>query len=119
MPDYVPDALKQFRHERPLRQQNAPHASTDIGYGTKQQFAKEDIEEEELDKDDKLFVQQVLGTFLCYGRAVDTTMLVALGSIVTDQAQPTKSTMDKVDQFLDYAASQDYAVVTLRSTSAT
>ena len=54
----------------------------------------------------------MLGTFLYYDRAVDSTMLVALGSISTDQARPTKTTLEKVEQFLDYAASQDYAVVT-------
>ena len=112
MPDYVPDALTRFKRERPRKFQNAPHASTAIIYGAKQQFAKEEIESEKLDDAGKLFVQQVLGTFLYYGRAVDSTMLVALGSIATDQANPTKATMAKVDQFLDYAASQEYAIVT-------
>ena len=112
MPDYVPDALTRFKRERPRKFQNAPHASTAIIYGAKQQFAKEEIESEKLDDAGKLFVQQVLGTFLYYGRAVHSTMLVALGSIATDQANPAKATMAKVDQFLDYAASQEYAIVT-------
>ena len=111
MPEYVPDALKRFKRVRPRRIQNAPHASAAIIYGDKRQFAKEEIEEDELDASGKLFVQQLLGTFLYYGRAVDSTMLVALGSIATDQARPTKTTLEKVEQFLDYAASQDYAVV--------
>ena len=111
MPNYVPDALKLFKRLQPRRLQNTPHASATVIYGAKQQFAKEEIEEDELDASGKLFVQQVLGTFLYYGRAVDSTMLVALGSIATDQARPTKTTLEKVEQFLDYAASQDYAVV--------
>ena len=57
-------------------------------------------------------MQQVLGTFLYYGRAVDSTMIVALSSIITDQASPTQATLKKVNQFLDYAASHDYAIVT-------
>ena len=112
MPDYVPDALTRFKRERPRKFQNAPHTSTPIIYGAKQQFAKEEIESEKLDDDGKLFVQQVLGTFLYYGRAVDSTMLVALSSIATDQASPTQATLKKVDQFLDYAASQVFAIVT-------
>ena len=63
MPDYVPDALTRFRRERPRKFQNAPHASTPIIYGAKQQFTKEEIESEKLDDAGKLFVQQVLGTF--------------------------------------------------------
>ena len=39
-------------------------------------------------------------------------MLVALSAIASEQASPTKSTMNKVDQFLDYAASQEQALLT-------
>ena len=39
-------------------------------------------------------------------------MLVALSAITSEQASPTKSTMKKVDQLLDYAASQEQAVLT-------
>ena len=39
-------------------------------------------------------------------------MIVALNAITSEQASPTKSTMEKVDHFLDYAASQEQAVLT-------
>ena len=39
-------------------------------------------------------------------------MLVALSAIASEQASPTKSTMEKVDQSLDYAASPEHAVLT-------
>ena len=39
-------------------------------------------------------------------------MLVDLSAIASEQASPTKSTMKKLDQFLDYAASQEQAVLT-------
>ena len=39
-------------------------------------------------------------------------MLVALSAIASEEASPTKATMKKVDQFLDYAASQEQAVLT-------
>ena len=104
MPDYVPEALKRFKRERPHKLRNSPHASATIIYGAKQQYAKEEVEEEELDAEGKLFIQQVLGTFLYYGRAVDSTMLVALSSIATYEAHPTKTTLARVDHFLDYAA---------------
>jgi hypothetical protein len=46
--------------------------------------------------------EQLLGHF----RAVDTTILTALSSIATEQAKPTKETMKKVRQLLDYCATQ-------------
>ena len=93
---------------------NPPPSShhTPIIYGAQQQFAKEEDKSEALDKEGKLFVQQVLGTFLYYARAVDSTMLVALSAIASEQAAPTRGTMKKVHQFLDYAASQDKAILT-------
>jgi hypothetical protein len=38
-------------------------------------------------------------------------MLVALGSLATEQANPTKETIRKCKQFLDYAATQEDAVI--------
>jgi hypothetical protein len=49
-----------------------------------------------LPKEDKKFIQEVIGTFLYYVRCVNSTMLAALGSIATQQANPTKNTMKKV-----------------------
>jgi hypothetical protein len=48
-------------------------------------------------------VRQVVGTFLFYARAVDSTMLVALGSIAAQQSAPTTDTEKDVTKFLDYA----------------
>ena len=39
-------------------------------------------------------------------------MLVALSAIASEQASPTRAKMKKVDQFLDYVASQKQAVLT-------
>jgi hypothetical protein len=46
-----------------------------------------------LDLKDTKRVQEVLGTFLYYGRAVDSTMLVAIGKISTQQAKGMQATM--------------------------
>ena len=61
---------------------------------------------------DKKFVQQVTGVFLFYSRAVDSTMLTALSSIAPEQSTPAENTMKKCKQFLDYAASQEEAILT-------
>ena len=112
MPEYVPEALKRFKRECPRRKQTSPHAHTPITYGAKQQFATQEPPATPLNKEGKLFVQQVLGTFLYYARAVDCTMLVALSAIASEQANPTEATMRKIEQFLDYAASHPQAGVT-------
>ena len=47
-----------------------------------------------------------------YARAFDPTMLTALGSIASHQANPTEHRMQKVEQFLDYAANHPDAILT-------
>jgi hypothetical protein len=112
MPDYIPDALKRFKRERPNKLQLQPHPHVKPNYGAKIQYAKAEGDEELVGKDEKLYIQQVCGTFLYYARAIDGTMLVALSAIASEQAAPTTATLEKVDQFLDYVASQEDAVLT-------
>ena len=115
VPGYVPKALHRFQHIAPKHRQQQPHKHNIPNYGAKQQFAKIESDEPILGDDDKKYIQQVLGTFLFYARAVDSTMLVALSAIASEQATPTESTMNKVKLFLDFAASQEEAIVTYRA----
>ena len=57
---------------------------------------------------------KVTGAFLYYTQAVDYTILVALGSIATQQSKPTENTMQKVKQYLNYAATHPDVIVTYR-----
>jgi hypothetical protein len=65
-----------------------------------------------LGKQQKTFVQEAIGVFLYYAQAVDCTMLTALGSLATQQANPTETTLTQIHQFLDYALSHPNASVT-------
>ena len=56
-------------------------------------------------------LQQIVGTFLFYSRAVDPTMLNALSIIATEQTQGTQSTKDKAEHFLRYAATHPNATI--------
>ena len=47
-----------------------------------------------------------------YVRAVDPAMLTALGSTAAQKANLTDHTMQKVKQFLDYAATQPDVIIT-------
>jgi hypothetical protein len=105
-------ALKRFKHEKPSKPQHQPYPHNPKQYGSKAQYTEEQDTSPLLNKEDKKFIQEVMGTFLFYARAVDTTMLTALSSLASEQAAPTVNTMKKCKQFLDYAASQEDAVIT-------
>ena len=63
-------------------------------------------------KEETKYVQAVAGTLLYYARAVDTTILMALSSFATKQANPTQERMKRVKQLLDYSATQEDAIIT-------
>jgi hypothetical protein len=115
MPGYVPKALVRFNHKPPAKPQHSPYPHQPINYGAKTQHTKEEDNTPLLNKDKKKFVQEVTGVFLFYARAVDSTMLVALSAIAAEQGAPRESTLAKVYQFLDYAATHPDAVVTYRA----
>ncbi len=68
-----------------------------------------------LGKQQKTFVQEVIGVFLYYAQAVNCTMLTALGSPATHQASPTETTLAQIYQFLEYALSHPNAGIMYRN----
>ena len=58
-------------------------------YGTPVQFSPLDDASAPLDSDGITRVQQIIGTLLHYGRAVNNTMLVALSSLAASQTKST------------------------------
>ena len=102
MPGYVRDALTRFRHATPTTLEYAPHLHTPIKYGRNEQMGMEEDTDPTIPDNEKKFIQQVVGTFLYYARAVDATMLVALNEIASMQSKPTKNTVQKVTKFLNY-----------------
>lgn len=114
MPGYIQKTLERFEHEAPAKPQNSPYPHVRPQYGVKIQYAADEDTSPTLGKEDKKFIQQVTGTLLYYARAVDPTILTALSAIASQQAAPTKATMEKVKQLLDYVASQEEAIITYR-----
>ncbi len=55
-----------------------------------------------LDAAGKRRIQQIVGSFLFYARAVDPTILMASSAIAAQQSAPTEETLAHVNQFLDY-----------------
>ncbi len=117
MPRYVEKALAQFGHQVPTKSQDQPHKHTISMYGTTVQYAKADDISRPLSKEETTYIQKVIGTFLYYGRAVDSTMLTTLSSITSTQAKPTKETMDNTKLFLHYPASHKDAIITYQASN--
>ena len=112
MLDYIPEALARFQHKTPRKPQHQPYPHTKPTYGATKQYVEDSDESEPTSKEEKTYIQEVIGTLLYYARCVDASMLPALGSLATQQANPTQNTMMKVKQLLDYAATHPDAIVT-------
>ena len=102
MPGYVKKQLTRYAHPSPKRRRNTPYDPAPVILGKAAQDLPPADESPPLDEKGKKRVQQVVGSFLYYGRAVDLTILMALSEIAGQQANPTEKTMERVDQFLDY-----------------
>jgi hypothetical protein len=117
MLEYVPKALMHFQHKAPSTPQHQLYPHIKPIYGTTCQYAEASNTSELLSKENKTYIQEVIDTFLYYARCVDSSMLPALGTLATQQAMPTKNTMKKIKQFLDYVSTNPDAVVTYHASN--
>ena len=115
MPGYVERALQQFGHQRPRKPVHSPYPCAPIQYGATKQYAKEEPNAPPVSDKQKKWIQQVVGKFLFYGRAVDSTLLCPLSAIASQSAQPTTETLARTKQILDYLATQDEAIITYKA----
>jgi hypothetical protein len=111
MPGYIARALQRFQHVPPAKAEHSPHPWQRPTYGAKTQFAPLPDSTTALDATDKLRILEVLGTLLFYARAIDSTLLTAIGELATEQAGGTKTTMEKLSQLLNYCATHPDATV--------
>ena len=70
-----------------------------------------------LNKASKKFIQAKTGTFLYYVQAVDSTLPMALSTITAQQAKPINMTMAEVEEFIDYCAMHEDAVITYQASN--
>ena len=71
-----------------------------------------EYETPKLNKPEKLSVQKVTVTYLYCKIAVDSTILVSISFIASEQANAANTTMKKVKKFLNYVASHQDMIVT-------
>ena len=111
MPGYIERALQRFAHPPTTRPQHAPHAWQKPIYGQTTQYTQAPDTSAPLDDADTKRIQEILGTLLYYSQAVDSTMLVAIGTIATQQTRATQDTMKAVTQLLNYCAAHPDACI--------
>jgi hypothetical protein len=63
MLDYIPKALKRFQHQAPSKPQHQPYPHVKPNYGAKVQYTEDTDTSALLPKQDKKFIQEVIGTF--------------------------------------------------------
>ena len=111
MPGYVAKALSTLQHPEPTREQHAPHAWNVPTYGATIQYAEAEDTAPPLSPIALKRLQQIVGIFLYYARAIDSTMLVALGSLASAQSNGTEAITTAVTQLLNYAACHPDAIL--------
>ena len=104
MPGYIEKALKTYLAERPKRPQLAPHAWTAPCYGSKVQLTPLADNSKPLDAGGLTRIQRMIGTLLFYGRAINSTPLVALGTLSAAQSKGTAATAQAITKLLNYCA---------------
>lgn len=115
MPGYIAKALQRFEHPLPSSPEDSPHDAAPIQYGAKQQLTADPDLSAPLDVQGIKTLQEIIGTLLYYARAIDSTMLVALGSLAAAQTKGTQATAQACQHLLNYAATHPDAI--LRYTS--
>ena len=80
-------------------------------YGQQIQYAAANNNSPLLPQKGVTLVQQIVGSLLYYAVAVNPTIIVALGSIASQQANATKKTYDECLWILNYAASNPEATI--------
>jgi hypothetical protein len=115
MPGYIANALHKFQHKQPERPQHAPYPARTPQYGSKVQLTTAVLDSPTLTPQGRKRIQQVVGTLLYYGRAIDGTIITAISSLASQQATATEDTKAKLIQLLNYCATHPDATIRYRA----
>jgi hypothetical protein len=107
----IAKALQRFEHPAPTRAQHSPHAWLKPNYGVPTQLAPEPDAAAPLDKAGITRLQAIVGMLLYYAQAVDSTTLVALGSLASAQANGTEATAKACTHLLNYCVTHPNGII--------
>ena len=114
MPGYVQKALLRFKRKYTVGA-DSPIIYVPPRYGKYQQEIHPDAPSVPLTAAEKLELQEIVGVFLFYARAVDPTMITAINKIGSRQAKPTSLIKKEIERFLQYASSHPDATLRIRA----
>jgi hypothetical protein len=115
MPGYVAAALHKFQHPKPKQPCHAPSKWNIPTYGAKVQLTNPIDRTAAMSDAQTKTLQQVVGTFLFYARAVDPTMLHALNALSAAQSKGTQATAEALVHLLNYCTTYPNATIRYRA----
>jgi hypothetical protein len=114
IPGYVKKAIQRFQRTN-LKGADSPIIYVPPNYSKHQQEAPMDEPSVPLTPAEIQELQEIVGVFLFYSRAVDPTMLTAINKIASRQAKPTSLIKLEVERFLQYANKWPNATMRIRA----
>lgn len=109
MPGYVDNALSRFGITS-SKGAKSPSEYIPPRYGKQDQLTEFD-NSPTIPEERKKRIQQIVGVFLFYARAVDPTMLVSVTKLSSMQATPTEDVAHAAERLLHYAATHSKASI--------
>ena len=89
MTGYIQAALQSFQHIPPTRKEYAPHIWERPNCRVTQKFTKAEDTSQKVPPERILRLQKITRTLLFYAKAIDLTILVAMGTITAAQISGT------------------------------
>jgi hypothetical protein len=114
IPGYVLRAVQRFQRTN-LRKADSPIIYVPPRYGKFQQEVLPDPLSVPLTPEEAKELQEIVGVFLFYARAVDPTMLTAINKIASRQTKPTSLIKQEVERFFQYANTHPDATMRIRA----
>ena len=111
MPGYIKRALERFKHTATKKRQDQPFPCAPRKYGAAAQEPRPTDTAPSAGAAGIKRIQQLVGTIMYYAQSVDSTVLMALSEMGSEQATATTKTMADAIHFLDYLATHPDASI--------
>jgi hypothetical protein len=98
MPGYIKKKLQEYRHVQLKHTQTCPYLPAPKQFGTEAQAPLSTNVSPCLNKKGIHNMQCIVGSILHYARAIDMTVLMALGTIASEQMAATEQTLERCTQ---------------------
>jgi hypothetical protein len=116
IPGYVQKALTRFKRTN-IKGADSPIIYVPPNYGRYHQEVYPDEPSVPLSPSEIKELQEIVGVFLFYARAVDPTMLTAINKIACRQAKPTQLIKKEVERFFQYAHKYPDSTLCIRASN--